>query len=142
MENLINEKDTQENAIKFLDALSKSLDGLKDKYSSLIFDAQTKNEKIEPILKNWVKNANLIFKSKFEEIYEIKNFTDENFIRNRLKSWSVKYKDNNEFMMNMKVLFKSLQSIRITVKNKICGSDSLSYTSLTDNLINKNKSYK
>jgi hypothetical protein len=142
MEYLINEKDTLENAIKYLDALSKSLDGLKDKYSTLIFDAQMKHEKIEPVLKNWVLDVNLLMISKFQDIYSIKNNCDENYVLTHMKNWCNKFKENNDFSMNIKALFKNIQNVRTTVKNKLSAIDVMSNTSLTENLINKNKNQK
>lgn len=142
MENLIIEKDTQENAIRFLDTISKSLEGLKDKYTTILVETQSKNEKLEPILKNWVNGVNDILTSKFEEIYEIKTVFDEKDVLFHLKNWCVKYKDNVEFIMNIKVIFKNLQFLRSTIKSKLSASDSLSNISLTENLINRNKNCK
>ena len=137
MENVKEEKDTLENAIKFIDSVTKTLEGLKDKFSGAMFDGELKNDKPEPILHNWVNQTNQIMKDKFEEVYEVK-YSEENF-RMMLKNWLVKFKDNIDFVLNAKVLFKNLQYIRNTIKTKITSSDSLSYINLTDMLVNKSK---
>jgi hypothetical protein len=142
MEYLINEKDTVENAIKYLDVLSKALDGLKDKYSTLIFEVQMKHEKIDPIMKNWVLDVNHLMISKFQDIYSIKNSCDENYVLTHMKNWCNKFKENSDFLMNIKALYKNIQNVRTTVKNKISSSDIMSNISLIDTLINKNKNQK
>lgn len=137
MELIKEDKDSLENAIKFIDSVSKTLEGLKDKFNFIIFEGEGKNEKSEAILQNWVNQTNSILKEKFEEIFEFK-YTEEVF-RTSLKNWITKYKDNTDFILNAKVLFKNLQYIKNTIRAKITASDSLSYINLTDALINKNK---
>ena len=45
------DKENLLNSIKFLDGVSKSMDGLKEKYTSLLNDVETRNEKQNEILK-------------------------------------------------------------------------------------------
>jgi hypothetical protein len=140
MESLKEERDTIENVIKFIDSTSKALEGLRDKFSTMILEGESKNEKPEGVLQNWVRQAHNILREKFEEVYEYKY--DEVFFKNCLKNWMTKYKDNAEFILNAKFLFKNLQIIRNTIKTKITASDSLSYMNLTDVLISKTKLHK
>ncbi len=135
MEKTIDSKDTQEKIILFMDSISKILEGLKDKYTLLLFESESKNTKPDTILRNWVDAASQVLKEKFEEIFG-KKYYDEEF-ETTLKHWMTKYKDNNEFILNSKVLFKNLQNIRNTIRNKITESDSLSYVNLTETLIQK-----
>ncbi len=135
-----NEKDNLDNIIKFTDSVSKALEGLKDKYDFIIFECESKNEKPDNILNNWVNQANLVIKEKFEEIF-MKKYLEENF-QIILKTWIAKYKDNTDFILNAKVFLKNLHFIRNTIKAKVTASDSLSYMNLTDTLINKSKSIK
>ena len=107
MEKTIDSKETLEKIIQFMDSLSKILEGLKDKYTLLLFESESKNLKPDTILRNWVDAASQVLKEKFEEIFENKYFEDE--FETTLKSWMTKYKDNNEFILNSKVLFKNLQ---------------------------------
>jgi len=51
----------------------------------------------------------------------------------------VKFKDNSDFLLNAKFLFKNLSLIRSTIRSKILTSDSLSYLNLTDTLISRCK---
>jgi hypothetical protein len=140
MEYLKEDRNTIENVIKFMDSVSKALEGLKDKFSVLILEAESKNEKPESVLKNWVHQAHNIVKEKFEEVYEVKY--DDTIFKKSLKNWLQNFKDNQEFLLNSKFLFKNLQHIKNTVKSKITANDSLSYMNLTDVLINKTKIYK
>lgn len=129
-----------EKIIEFLDSASKALEGLRDKYSIIILDAESKNDKPEGVLKNWVLQANNILKEKFEETFDMKY--EETFFKKSLKVWVNDYKENSEFLLNSKFLFKNLQYIKNTIKSKITSNDSLSYMNLTDVLINKTKYYK
>jgi hypothetical protein len=128
-------KDNLDKIIRFMDSISKILEGLKDKYTLLLFENESKNIKPDTILQNWVDAASQIIKEKYEELFEAKYKEDE--FNNTLKLWLIKYKDNNEFLLNAKVLLKNLQTIRTTIKNKITESDTLSYVNLTDMLIQK-----
>jgi hypothetical protein len=130
-----NEKDNLESTVKFVDSIAKTLDGLKDKFNLLLFESEAKNTKPDLILQNWVDQSLIVIKEKYEEIFQLK-YSPENF-DSALKVWITKYKDNNEFILNSKVLFKNLQIIRNTIKTKLTVSDSLSYVNLTDSLINK-----
>lgn len=130
-----NKDDTYKHIIKFIDALSKTLEGLKDKYTSQIFESQKKNEKVDPILTNWVNHTNLVIKEKYEESFNQK-YDEGNFKINLLK-WVNTYKDNEEFILNIKVLFKHLNIIRNTIEIQVTSNDPLSYNELTDSLIKK-----
>jgi hypothetical protein len=134
------EKDSLNNAVIFLDALSKTLEGLRDIFSNLFFEGESKNEKPDAIVNNWVQQTQNIIKEKFEEVYEIK-YNEEKF-REVMLVWLAKYKEDHDFMLNMKVLFKILHHTKNTIKSKLIASDSLSYLSLTDLLVNKCKSSK
>jgi len=128
-------KDNLDKIIRFMDCISKILEGLKDKYTLLLFENESKNIKPDTILQNWVDAASQIIKEKYEELFETKYKEDD--FNNTLKFWLIKYKDNNEFLLNAKVLLKNLQTIRTTIMNKITESDTLSYVNLTDMLIQK-----
>jgi hypothetical protein len=142
MENnyITEDKDTLENVIRFIDNLSKTLEGLRYKFSNIIFEGESKNEKPDANLTNWVLQTQGIFKEKFEEVYGIKY--DEERFKFTLQNWLVKFKKYPDFLLNAKVLFKILHHTRNTVKSKLAASDSLSYLNLTDLLINKCKSSK
>jgi hypothetical protein len=47
----LNEKENLSNSIRFLDGASKSMDGLREKYSLLLNDVETRNEKPNDLLK-------------------------------------------------------------------------------------------
>lgn len=86
MDNIKEEKETLDNAIKFTDSVSKALEGLKDKMSLLILESESKNEKPDRILNEWVLQANNIIKEKFEEIYEIVYEENKVFV-GFMKTW-------------------------------------------------------
>ena len=137
METLKEDRDTVDKAIEFIDGVSKTLEGLRDKYNLQIFDSESKNEKIDIILQSWVNQVTIVLQEKFEEIYSTK-YSEELF-KNCLKNWIIKFKDNQDFILNTKVLFKNLQHVRSTIKTKVTATDSLAYNNLTDMLINKSK---
>lgn len=136
-----NEKETLENVIKFMDGVSKTLEGLKDKYSLLILEAEAKSDRPDATLQNWVTQSNLVIKEKFEEVFRIKCDNEFN-LKEHLSQWINKYKENHEFILNTKVLLKNIQHIRSTIKTKLTASDSLSYINLTELMINKSKAPK
>lgn len=135
MEILIEEVDTIDNAIMLMDGVSKTLEGLNDKFNLLLLESKQGN--YEEILKNWVKETKLVIKDKFKEVYEC-DYDEDNFDK-LLIHWIEKFKSNNDFVLNTKVLFRNLQIIRNTIKAKITATDSLSYMNLTDALIKKAK---
>lgn len=137
MEYIKEDKDTVENVIIFLDGVNKILEGLRDKFNLMIFEMESKSDKPESILHNWVQQINSVIQEKFLEIYEINH--SEDLFKIVLKNWMLKFKDNQDFMLNVKVLFKNLQNVRNTIKLKITSNDSLSYVNLTDVLLNKKK---
>ena len=47
----LDDKENLANSIRFLDGASKSMDGLREKYSILLNDLETRNEKPNDILK-------------------------------------------------------------------------------------------
>jgi len=135
-----NPDDIQEKVIKFFDGITKALEGLKDRYTQMLFESESKNEKTETILKNWVTAVKEILIKKYIEIFEEEY--NENTFQSQLTTWLIKYKENNDLILNAKVLFKALAILRSTIKSKIISSDSLSYMNLTDMLIAKSKNQK
>lgn len=85
MEVLKEDRDTPENAIKFMDSISKALEGLKDKSFKMISESESKNEKPDNTLKAWVSGAYEIIKEKWEEVYD-SQYDEANF-QSILKSW-------------------------------------------------------
>lgn len=132
--------DEIESVIKFFDNVCKGIEGIKDKYQQIILDLESRNEKIEPALKLWVNAIKSLIEEKYEEIFSEKFEQDE--FDSKTKVWLIKYKDNPELTLNIKLLFKSLNNLKSTVKSKIISSDPLCYNNLTDSLINKNKMKK
>ncbi len=135
MEYIDESKDTVENANIFMDLVSKTLEGLKDKIRISLCEGELKNEKPEVFMIEWVNDTLNIIKEKFEQVYGIKYKKD--YFNVSFKKWVIKFKDNQDFLMNAKVFYKILNYTRTTIKSKISESDSLSNVSLTDLLINK-----
>lgn len=130
-----NKEDTYKHVIKFIDAVSKTLEGLKDKYTIQITEYQKKKERVEPILTNWVNHTNLVLKEKYEESFNQK-YDEANFKVHLLK-WMNTYKENEDFILNMKMLYKHFNIIRNTIEVQVTSNDPLSYSNLTENLIKK-----
>lgn len=130
-----NKEETYKHVIKFIDAVSKTLEGLKDKYTIQITEYQKKKERVEPILTNWVNHTNLVLKEKYEESFNQK-YDEANFKVQFLK-WMNTYKENEDFILNMKMLYKHFNIIRNTIEVQVTSNDPLSYSNLTENLIKK-----
>ena len=130
-----NKEETYKHVIKFIDAVSKTLEGLKDKYTIQITEYQKKKERVEPILTNWVNHTNLVLKEKYEESFNQK-YDAANFKVHLLK-WMNTYKENEDFILNMKMLYKHFNIIRNTIEVQVTSNDPLSYSNLTENLIKK-----
>lgn len=135
MEYIDESKDTVENSNIFMDLVSKTLEGLKDKIRISLCEGELKNEKPEVFMVEWINDTKGIIKEKFEQVYGIK-YKNDNFI-GTFRKWINKFKDNQDFIMNAKMFYRILVYTRNTIKSKILESDSLSNTSLTDLLINK-----
>lgn len=121
--------------IKFIDAVSKTLEGLKDKYVSQIIDREAKKERVEPILASWVNQSSNTLKEKYEEVFNLKY--DESSFKLLFFNWATTYKNNADFNLNTKVLFKHLNIIRSTIKQKVSANDTLSYVDLTEGFLKK-----
>lgn len=130
-----NKEETYKNVIKFIDAVSKTLEGLKDKYTTQITEYQKKKERVEPILTNWVNHTNLVLKEKYEESFNQKY--DEANYKVHLLKWMNKYKENEDFILNIKMLYKHFNIIRNTIEVQVTSNDPLSYSNLSENLIKK-----
>jgi len=129
-----------ETVIKFFDNVCKGIEGIKDKYMQMILDLESKNEKIESALKQWVNAIKSLVEEKYLEFFG-ETFDQENF-EAKTKQWLINFKDNQELSLNIKLLFKSLNNLKATIRSKIISSDPLCYNNLTDSLINKNKAKK
>lgn len=129
--------DAVENIIYFFDSICKGMEGLKDKYSQQILELESRNEKIEVALKGWTSSTKALIEEKYDQIFGEKY--DEDVFESQINSWIVKYKDNSDLILNIKVLQKNIQHMKTTIKTKIVSSDPLCYTNLTDSLISKSK---
>jgi hypothetical protein len=139
MDYIKEDKNTLDNTVRFIDSVCKGLEGLKNKFTVLIFECETKNEKPDTILNNWVNETNYILEEKFEKVFEIKY--EEKSFQMTLQKWLIKYNDKPDFKLNAIVLFRLFEDMRSTIKAKLSASDSLSYLSLTDSLVTKGKAY-
>lgn len=135
MDNQLNKDDNYKLVIKFIDAVSKTLEGLKDKYMSQIIESESKKERVEPILTLWVNQTSKTLKEKYEEVFNAKY--EEASLKLLFFNWITLYKDNIDFSLNTKVLFKHLHMIRSIIKQKVSANDTLSYVDLTDGLLKK-----
>ena len=124
--------------IEFFDSVCKGIEGLKDKYSQLILEIETKNDKIDQVLKQWVNAIKQLIEEKYSQYFN-EQYDDDSFY-SKINFWLIQYKDNSDLLLNIKLLQKNLTSLKSTIKTKIISSDPLCYTNLTDSLINKNKS--
>lgn len=86
MESNKGDKETLENVVKFMDSVSKALEGLKDKISNSMQEIESKNEKPDRILHEWVSQTNNIIKEKFVETFETVLDDNKNF-NEILKVW-------------------------------------------------------
>jgi hypothetical protein len=132
--------DDLDRVIKFFDNVCKGIEGIKDKYMQIIIETESKNEKVENVLKSWTHAIKTLIEEKYEEVFNEKY--DEELFESRTKLWLTKYKSSQELALNVKLLFKSLNNLKTTIKNKIISSDPLCYNNLTDSLINKSKAKK
>lgn len=132
--------DSAENVVRFFDNVCKGMEGLKDKHAQIILEVESKNDKIDNALKAWVNSTKQLIEEKYEQIFGEK-YDEENF-QTQINSWLIKFKDNQDLLLNIKLLHKSLVNMKSMIKSKIISSDPLCYTNLTDSLINKNKANK
>jgi hypothetical protein len=124
--------------IEFFDSVCKGIEGLKDKFSQLILEIETKNDKIDQVLKQWVNAIKQLIEEKHYQYFNEQY--DDDLFYSKINFWLIQYKDNNDLLLNIKLLQKNLTSLKSTIKTKIISSDPLCYTNLTESLINKNKS--
>ncbi len=112
-----------EDVIAFTDAVSKTLEGIKDR-----FFGSDGEKNLTVFLESIVLQTNQVIKEKFEEIIKIEY--SEDIFNHCLSLWIDNYSLNKEFILNIKVLFKNLKYMRSTIKTKITASDNLSNISL------------
>lgn len=125
--------------IEYFDNICKGIEGIRDKYNQ-IFQENQKNEKLDSLLKQMVLSIKQLIEEKYKEI--LKDDYIENEFNKKMGIWVEKYKNNNDLIMNIKLLHRNLDFLKKNIKMRIISSDPLCFSNLTDSLILKNKKNK
>lgn len=126
--------------VNFFDNTCKGMEGLKDKYIANINECESKNENLDSVLKSWARAVEQLIEEKYEEIIGIKYDPEE--FSFKTKQWLINYSDNQELVINVKLLQKSLLNMKEIIRSKIISSDPLCYNNLTDVLIQQSRNKK
>ena len=129
--------DKVENVILFFDNISKGMEGIKDKYTQIILDLEKKNDNIEIALKGWVNATKILIDEKYLLIFGEKY--DDEIFESQITSWVISFKDNQDLLLNIKILKKNLDDLKTIVHNKVISSNPLCYTNISEYLLNNNK---
>lgn len=126
-----------ENVIMFFDSVSKGMEGIKDKYSRIILDIEKGNDSVEYGLKMWVNATKQLIEDKYIQIFAEKY--DDQIFEFKITSWTIMFGENEDLLMNIRILKKNIDDLKTTINNKILSSNPLCYINISEYLLNNYK---